>query len=236
MWPSSATQRRHPRARRERCPIGASRANLYAIGNPDLKPERIETWESVVAVRPTHYLGLEVSYFHSSLLDEIGRQGVSPAHYANVGKSRTQGVESRTNGHVLADFYWHLSYTYQWPRDAISGNRLPYVRAQRATGGLSYAPPGFPTLHADVLWTGSRPRASGDTRSQVPTHTTVDLTVTAFALSRRLAAQLAIHNLFNKQFTDPDTSGSANSVPGDFPREGISVMANLRLKLERQAH
>jgi len=42
--------------------------------------------------------------------------------------------------------------------------------------------------------------------------------------------QVAVHNLFDTRYSDPDTSGAAQKIPGDYPREGISVQANVLYK------
>ena len=75
-----------------------------------------------------------------------------------------------------------------------------------------------------------RPRVQGDTRQQMPSYTTVDLAVTARNFWKGLEVQMAVHNLFNKHYSDPDSSGAAKLIPGDFPREGISVFANVLYK------
>lgn len=195
--------------------------NTPHIGNPHLQPERIATWEALMAIQPIAPLALQVSYFHSSLWNGIGAQGAA-ANYANLGKAETQGVTTELTLRLYGDFFGLFSYTYQRPRDATSGTRLPYVPEQRASGRLTYAHPRFPAVHVDVLWTGSRPRAAGDTRSAISAFTTVDLTVTLFEFWRRLEAQVAIHDLLNREVFDPDTSGASHFIANDFPREGLA--------------
>jgi iron complex outermembrane receptor protein len=127
--------------------------------------------------------------------------------------------------------HWKATYTWQDPRDDITGDRLPYVPSHRATASLNYGLSHYLNLHADLIWTGSRPRAQGETRSDMPDYATVDLAVTAWRFLESLEVQLAVHNLFDKRYHDPDTSGEANNIPGDYPREGISATINVMYKL-----
>lgn len=204
--------------------------NPVVIGNSGLKPEKIQTYEAGLAWRLSRFFVANLNYFYSSIDDLIGwNTTTTPAVNANVGKSETQGIELGLNGVYGTDLYWKLNYAWQDPRDADSGRRLPYVPAHRAGASINYAPIKYVNLHADLLWTGPRPRDKGDSRTEMPDYTTVDLAVTLKNFYNTLEIQATVRNLFDKRYRDPDTSGGlANmagtgpKVPGDFPREGIS--------------
>jgi iron complex outermembrane receptor protein len=176
-----------------------------------------------------------MNYFYSTIDDQIGwvpsTTPGTPAVNANLGKSRTQGVEMGVNGTYDADLYWKLTYAYQDPRDANTDQRLPYVPSQRATGSVNYALTKYLNLHSDLLWTGPRPRAQGDSRPEMPSYATVDLAVTLKNFFNTLEIQATVRNLLDKRIKDPDTSGGAVNVagtgpkvPNDFPQEGISAL------------
>lgn len=213
-------------------------AELYArnspvlLGNPSLEPETITTFEAGIIWRPVRFVDVNLGYFHSAIDDQIVRDSTTmPAHYANAGKSTTQGVEIGLSGIALRTLQWKATYSYQVPRNALTDQRLPFVPSHRATASLNYAFVPHLNLHSDLIWTGPRPRAQGETRPAMPAYATVDVAVTARELFKTLELQLAVHNLFDEHFKDPDTSGPANNIPGDFPREGISVMANALFRL-----
>ncbi|GAM10787.1 iron-regulated outer membrane virulence protein [Geobacter sp. OR-1] len=205
--------------------------NPAVLGNPALKPERIETWEAGATYRLSRALNIDLNYFYSAIDNLINKDSsVTPAVERNIGKSVTQGVELGLNGSAFTTLQWRATYAWQAPRDDLTGQRLPYVPAHRATGSLNYALTRNVTLHTDLHWTGPRPRDTGDTRAESPSYTTVDLAATAHDFYKGLEIQVAVHNLFDKRYSDPDTSGAAQKIPGDYPREGISVLANLLYK------
>lgn len=205
--------------------------NPIVLGNPNLKPEKIKTYEAALSYRFAQWLALTTNYFYSSINDLIDwDHSMSPGLYTNIGKARTQGVELGLYGSYFGDLSWKLGYTYQDTRNEITGEKLPYVPVQRINGSVNYAMNRYLNLHTDVLWTGSRPRTAGDTRSESPSYTTVDLAVTAKNFIRNFEIQASIHNLFDERFHDPDTSGALRSVPGDFPREGISAFLTATYK------
>lgn len=205
--------------------------NTPVLGNPNLKPETITTFEAGVGYRLNRNLAASLNYFYSAIDDLISVDtSVIPNMWSNIGKAVTQGVELGLNGAFGADLTWKVFYTYQDPRDDKTGRPLPDVPSHRASGSINYSLTKYVNLHTDVLWTGARPRVQGDTRQQMPSYTTVDLAVTARNFWKGLEVQLAVHNLFNEHYSDPDSSGGAKLIPGDFPREGISVSGNLLYK------
>lgn len=200
--------------------------NSVVVGNPNLKPERIETYEASLAWRLNRFFAANLNYFNSTIDDQIGWiPSTTPgqaAVNANIGKSETQGVEMGLNGAYGPDLYWKLNYAWQDPRDANTDQKLPYVPSHRASGSINYAPVKYLNLHTDVLWTGPRPRPQGDNRPEMPDYTTVDLAMTLKNFYDTLEIQATLRNIFDQRYKDPDTSGFKNSVPGDYPREGIS--------------
>ena len=61
-------------------------------------------------------------------------------------------------------------------------------------------------------------------------YTTVDLSATLKNFYKTLEIQATVRNLFDQRYRDPDTSGAALKVPGDYPREGISWFLNASYK------
>ncbi|MCL5976589.1 MAG: TonB-dependent receptor [Nitrospirae bacterium] len=205
--------------------------NPTVIGNPNLKPEKIRTYEAALGYRFTDNFKVDINYFINLIDDLIARDAaVSPAQYANKAGARVRGIEVELTGNYTLSNYWKASYTYQEPKDSNTKKRLVDVPSQRAAAGLNYGLSKYLISHIDVLWTGSRPRASGDTRGRIPSYTTVDLALIAKNIYKNLEIKGTVHNLLDKRYRDPDTSGSSKLIPNDFPREGISALISISYK------
>lgn len=209
--------------------------NPVVTGNPNLKPEKISTYEAGITYRFAQWLATDLNYFYSAIKDRIDwNRLIANTTYANMGKAKTQGIETALYGSINSSITWRLNYAYQDARDEETNNRLPDVPAHRATASVNYAASRYLNLHSDLLWTGSRPRSQGDTRPDVPAHTVIDVAATVKNIVKNMEWQLAIHNLFNNKFKDPDTSfpnfQNIIRVPGDFPREGISALLSMTYK------
>jgi iron complex outermembrane receptor protein len=199
--------------------------NPKFIGNPNLKPEHISTYEAGVVYRYNRYLAVDATYFYSLITDQIIWDATTtPARNANIGETVTQGIEVGLNGIISDTARWKATYTYQDPRDRLTGKRLSDVPSHRAAASINYAPFSYLNIYTDVLWTGARPRPANDTRAEMPSYATVNAAVTLRNFYRSLEIQLSLHNLLDNRYKDPDTSGAQQLVPGDFPREGFSAL------------
>jgi outer membrane cobalamin receptor len=205
--------------------------NPVVIGNSDLDPEKIKTYEVGTAIRLKRLFTIDLNYFYNDIEDLIvWDTSTTPAIFVNAGSAEVDGVEVILSGNYSYENYWKLSYTYQDPRDGDTGASLEYVPNHRATAAINYGLNRYVILHTDILWTGKRPRSAGDTRDDLDSYTTVDLALTVKNFYKTFEIQGVIHNLFDKDYVDPDTSGAAQLVPHDFPRGGISAMMTVGYK------
>ncbi len=205
--------------------------NPINVGNPALKPEKIKTYEASLGWRPAQSFTIDLNYFHSEIENLIiWDTSTSPALHINAGEAEVDGIELVLTGQYTPDNYWKLTYTYQDPKDSVTDERLSYVPLHRASGIINYGLTKYLNMHTDILWTGSRSRPAGDTRGDAASYTTVDLALTLKNIYKTLEIQGTIHNLFDENYEDPDTSGALQSAPNDFPREGLSAMLNVSYK------
>jgi iron complex outermembrane receptor protein len=208
-----------------------NRNNPVIIGNKDLDPEKIKSYEVGTAVYLMDKFRINLNYFYNDIVDLIIEdKSTTPAIYVNAGSAEVDGIELIVSGSYSFENYWKLSYTYQDPRDGNTGARLPDVPNHRATAAINYGLNRYVNLYTDILWTGKRPRQTGDTRAKADYYTTVDLALTVKNFYKTLEIQGVIHNLFDQDYVDPDTSGAAQLVPNDFPRGGISATVNVSYK------
>ncbi|MGD0283666.1 MAG: TonB-dependent receptor, partial [Dissulfurispiraceae bacterium] len=195
--------------------------NPTVLGNSKLQPETVDTYEADAGYRFATAYRISIDYFYSKIQDLITRDtAVSPAMYENIGSADVSGIETELTGNYSGANYWKLSYTYQIPKNAATGQNLDSVPSHRVTAQVNYEITKYVNSHVDVLWTGSRPRAAGDNRDTVPSYTTVDLTLVGQKFVKNLEIALMIHNLFDEKYVDPDSSGL---VPTDFPRAGRDI-------------
>lgn len=105
-----------------------------AVSNPNLKPEKGDTWTLGYSTKLNNKTGLDISYFQSKLKDAIDWQYVGSIYQVrNVTEQKKNGLELSINHELNDNWDLEASYTYVRVRnDENDGNG--FVR------DLNYAP------------------------------------------------------------------------------------------------
>lgn len=87
----------------------------FALGNPDLKPERARTYDGGIDVRVRDGVKLQATYFHHRYLDQIAYKIVSfspfVGTYENLGETRASGFEFSGEWRAASHFRLAANYT-----------------------------------------------------------------------------------------------------------------------------
>ena len=199
--------------------------NPVVVGEPDLKPEGITTYEAGLEHRFLDRYTVKLNYFYNDLTDLIvigdKPSETEPAQYENRDRAEVQGVELELLSDFGNDHYGYLNYSYQDPRDGDTDERLADVPSHRANAGINLAPWRYLNANVNVSWTGKRPRAEGDTRDDLASSTLVGLTLIAKKFYNTLEIRGSVYNLFNEDYLDPSPFNPDNPVttpvPNDYP-------------------
>jgi outer membrane cobalamin receptor len=206
--------------------------NPSLMGNSDLQPEKISTYEVGLGYYFAKSIQMDLNIYYNDITNQIIRDTtVTPNEYANLGDTEVKGLEFVVSGEFSAKNYWRLAYSYQKPEDTNSGLEVPYVPNHRATLSLNRELSRYLMGHVDFLWDGPRPRPQGDTRGDSDSYITVDLAFTVSNFYKNLEIRGSVHNLFDENYYDPDISGAAQYIPDDYPRAGISALLTMSYKL-----
>jgi len=208
--------------------------NPVIAGNPNLKPENINTIEASLGSEFTKSTSSRITLFHSNIDNYIGRSAPDStglAHFENYGSVTSKGVELELKTKFAGGSYLSMNYTYQDPKDSVTG-RVADVPSQRVNVVANWQINRQFNLNSQLFLKGSTPRAQGDTRGEVPGYGLVNTTLIAQNLSGRwdgLELQLSLYNLFDRKYVDP---APANTLPADYPKPGRSFFAEARYKFD----
>ncbi|HJP19520.1 MAG TPA: TonB-dependent receptor [Nitrospinota bacterium] len=198
--------------------------NNSVLGNPDLTPETIKTYEAGVEYRFGNFLKTNLNYFHYQIKDLIQLTTTTAGReYNNIGKVKSDGVEVEFKSIWSENSYGYANYSYQYSRDD-TGAVLEDVPRHRGNIGLNLGMGKYINANANLFLTGSKKRPSGDTRSSLPGYALVDLTLIGKNFYKTTEIRASIHNLFDKKYVDP---APQSKIPNDFPRPGIEFMIDL---------
>ena len=187
------------------------------IGNPDLLPEKSQSWEIGAEHEfAAELLTFSITYFDNDFEDLI--QGT-----VNVARASSHGIETslELRSH---QFRTRLDYTYTGSEDKTTGEELIRRPAQKLVLVTSYQPNQSLTLQMTARYVGDRDdldfRQFPAPRVTLKSYTVVNLAAT-YVFSQYLQLTGRIDNLFDKDYQEVLTYGN---IP-------LSAHAGIRVSL-----
>ena len=196
---------------------GSSKYENY--GNPNLKPEKGDTWTIGYGTKIADKTSVSISYFQSKLEDAIDWDTTYSANGSvsiarNVDKQKKNGMELSV-GHELNDnWYLEASYTYIRVKNNDHGNG--YVRDANYIPNMYR----FGVRYHDDLWNADlflRGGSGADKSAYVDSkYMTLDMSV-AYKATKDLSFYAKGYNLFNKAYAE---SAGVNGGTYTYPAQG----------------
>lgn len=214
-----------------------SKNNPTNLGNPNLKPETINTWEWALQYHAMSDLHLETNLFRYYIDDKIdtvpGPDGKSRL-MQNVGHWKGEGLEleARWKINKKSSLLGHYSHTRAI--DKKHGKDLgnyPQHSAYLRTDWLL-----IPNWYLDVQakWIAKRKRPFNDPRPAIADYTTVDITLRYKDIHEgKTNIALSVRNLFNANAREPSLSPDSTGmigIPDDLPLAGRSWFVEFRYR------
>ncbi|AZZ91817.1 TonB-dependent receptor [Hahella sp. KA22] len=195
-------------------------SNPVSLGNPDLDPETINSYEFAVSYQPTAKLQYSGNLFYYKIDDFIVFED---SKAANAGNRKGRGWELEASYAVSDELKMTANYAYQRATDEETGKDVGDAPNYQAYGRIDYKIVPNTSVSTQINWIGEQKRADGDGRDPVSDYATVDFTVRRKALEERLEMALSVRNVFDREAYAPSTSRPMVAIPGDLPLEGRSL-------------
>ncbi|MFK5892292.1 MAG: TonB-dependent receptor [Pseudomonadota bacterium] len=211
--------------------------NPVVIGNPDIKPETIETWELAFNYLLKKNLYASINFFHYDIEDKIqldSNAGTDVPITANIGEQTGDGMELELRWKPTVRSSLLFNYAFQKSTDKLNdadvGNAPTHQVYLR--GDYLLAPNWF--LDTRINWVADRKRPFGDPREELDDYTTVDMTLRYKDIKgKKWNMAIGVRNLFDADAREPSPGPDANgiiNIPYDLPMAGRSLFAELRYK------
>ena len=181
---------------------GSSKYENY--GNPNLKPEKGDTWTIGYGTKIADKTSVNISYFQSKLEDAIDWDTTYSANGSvsiarNVDKQKKNGMELSV-GHELND-NWDLEASYTYIRVKNNDHGNGYVRDANYIPNMYR----FGVRYHDDLWNADlflRGGSGADKSAYVDSkYMTLDMSV-AYKATKDLSFYAKGYNLFNKAYAE----------------------------------
>ena len=201
--------------------------NPVEIGNPNLDPEKINTFEAGLDYNFTDHIRGNLNYFYNRIRDRIQKDSQTPSQDQNQGGARINGVEAELKAAWENDNYAYANYTFQDAEETRNRNRMAFVPVHKANFGVNVGFWKYANANLNTFVSGPRPREDGDTRRDLPSYTLSNFTLIGKNFINNFEVRGSVYNLFDKSFDDPSPK---DTVPTDYPQQGISFRIELQYK------
>lgn len=204
--------------------------NPVSLGNPNLKPETINTLELAFDYQPMDKLRTGLNFFHYNMHDII-RFTADPAPATtitaqNAGDQSGYGLEWEINWTLTDALKLYANYALQHSEDQTSHTDAGNAPHNKIYGRLDWAFEQNWSFNPQVTWIGERQRVFGDTRPPLKGYTLVDITLRRAKISENFEIAASIRNLFNADAREP--SLSPGLIPDDLPLARRNFYVELR--------
>jgi len=215
--------------------------STFMLGNPDLDPETIKTWELAFDYRATSTLHFATNIYRYKWVDGITlapdfREDVTGEllRIQNVNSQKGHGLELEMRWKMTAKSSLLANYAFVKATNEITNQdagNYPQHSAYVRTDWLVY-----PNWYLDVQanWVGEMKRVGGDPRPPLDDYTIVDFTLRRKNINQdQWNFAVSVRNLFDADAHVPsDGPGATGDIdfPGDFPLAGRHYWLEMRYR------
>jgi len=207
-------------------------SNPAFLGNPQIKPEQLKSYEFAVNYQPTFDLNLDFNVFHyqwDDVIQFVADPSGSTRTAQNAGEQTGYGAEFALSWDATEDLTLAGNLALQKSQDQLTGKdagnapeRDTYVRAD-----WSFLP-GW-SLDVQASWIAQRNRVFGDPRGDVSDYVVTDLALRNRGWSPRMEVALLVKNLLNDHAREPSLNGDpVPMIPDDLPLAGRAAFVEIR--------
>ena len=206
-----------------------ARNNPSTLGNPNLAPVKIKTYQLAFDYRPPGSLRTAGSLFYHDIRDDIeyvlDPSGVTSTA-TNTPGQHGYGGEVEADWTVSRTFRVQGFYAYQHNVDAATGHDSGYAPHNNINLRTDWRFVPAWAWNVDVHWIGNRAAPPGDSQTPPGEYTLVDMTLRLLPLASRWSAAVSIFNIFDTAAYDPSEAGGA--ITQNYRLPGRSAYVEVR--------
>ena len=205
--------------------------NPLILGNINLKPEEIESFEVAFDYRPTYQLIVNTNFFYydwKNIIQFVPDANGSTRTAQNAGQQTGHGVEFEVNWTASSSLTVVSNFSLQKSKDALVNRPAANSPEKQFYARADWQLPEDWRMNVQFNWVMDRNRASGDPRPMIADYKTVDLTLRKI-LSESFELGFIVNNAFDEDAREPSpNSDPVPFIPNDLPLPGRTFLAEVR--------
>lgn len=210
--------------------------NPASLGNPDLQPENIETFDLAFNYRPNFKLYMGFNLFSYKITDLLSTVSVGNLgfQFTNIGEQQGHGFEFEFDYQVNNDFNISGHYGYFQNEDQIARDDAGDAPNNQFGLRTNWKINENTNLHVGGTFIGEQRRQPGDIRDNLSNYSFVDVSLSYAIPSMGLTIQLSGKNVFDADIREPSEiviDPNAFNIFNDLPQAGSNFHLSLRKAL-----
>jgi iron complex outermembrane receptor protein len=194
--------------------------NPVVLGNKNLNPETINTYEWALDYRPFSSLRTAVNVYYyqiDNLITAVADPGRQTNSYQNSGNQNGYGTELEWNWQVAEQWNVKGNYAWQHATNEVTNQPVSGVPEHHVYAALQWQFMPDWQFQPQLNWIGGRTRLPGDNRN-LSDYQTIDLTLRGKKLFGHLTLAASLRNAFDTNYYEPATL----QLPQNLPMPGRS--------------
>lgn len=209
-----------------------SKNNPSQIGNADLEPETINTYEFSVDYQVKPDWNVQANAFYYEIDDLIDFVQSPPIRVAqNAVDQKGMGLELSTFWEASEALAFSANGSIQKVEDAQTDEDVANVPEKQLFAEMIASPGNGLTINAELYWISERKRASLDPRPELDDFTIFNVAVRRDLPGNGLAIGAAISNVFDKGGAEPSDVDLIYAV-SDYPIQGRAAYIELTYTIQ----
>jgi iron complex outermembrane receptor protein len=207
--------------------------NPLILGNLDLKPEEIKSYELAFDYRPSYDITLNMNFFYydwNDIIQFIPDSNGSTRTAQNAGEQHGKGLEFEARWSITDNFKLSGNFAWQDSYDELAGadaanspEKQLYLRSDWQINDQW-------RINMQANWVMDRNRVIGDLRNPVKDYLLVDMNIRN-QLSEKIEIALIVNNLLDEDAFEPSPNAMpVPFIPNDLPLAGRSFLGEIRYK------
>ncbi len=203
-----------------------SQNNPAFVGNPDLNPEKIETYELSLGTELSDAFNIRITGFQNTIKDSIDLIEIGgTAVFQNSDKLRSQGIEIEAKYDMGKGSYLAGNFTCQDAENLDTEEHFWNIPEWKGNLMTNFRVSKYCNFYTGVYFQSGYDREEGDDREDVDGFTLVNTTLIARNFLGELELRGSVYNLFNTEYEFPT---AMDTLPVDMPMPGRNFLLEVQ--------
>jgi len=199
--------------------------NPSTLGNKNLKPEVIDTFEVALNYQAPIHTKLNIFYYKAKdLIDFIVPKLNAIPVAQNAKDQNGYGLELELEYSITPKIVTKANYSYQHSEDALSNEKIADIPVHQAFFQLDYIYSSNLNINAQYHYIGKRYRSNADIRADLGADSLINITIDRKNIIQGVSALISCRNLFDTDYKEP----SSGAIAEDYPMQGRYIYAQIK--------